>query len=95
MVVQLLEGTSGAFVMLHFAFVILSVLAFNTADGMSSASGWYIFFLSTLAVLVGTGCEGRDGRAGRQHFGGSVDYDGGLPRLVPQAYCSLCPAPAT
>ncbi len=39
--------------MLYFAFLILSVLAFNFAEGFSRISGAYVFWYSTLIVIVG------------------------------------------
>ncbi len=39
--------------MLYFAFVILSVIAFNFAEGFSRITGAYIFWYSTLIVIVG------------------------------------------
>jgi uncharacterized membrane protein (DUF485 family) len=51
--VQQLEGTGLLFSMLYFAFVILTVLAFNFAEGFNRISGAYIFWYSTLIVMVG------------------------------------------
>lgn len=39
--------------MLYFAFVILSVISFNFADGFNRITGAYIFWYSTLIVMVG------------------------------------------
>lgn len=39
--------------MLYFAFVILSVIAFNLAEGFSRLTGAYVFWYSTLIVIVG------------------------------------------
>ncbi len=39
--------------MLYFAFVILTVVAFNIAEGFNRIAGAYIFWYSTLIVIVG------------------------------------------
>lgn len=41
------------FSLLYFAFVILSVIGFNLAEGFSRITGAYIFWYSTLIVIVG------------------------------------------
>ncbi len=51
--VQQLQHTGLYFSMLYFAFVILSVVAFNFAEGFSRLTGAYIFWYSTLIVIVG------------------------------------------
>ena len=51
--VQQIEHTSLLFSILYFAFVVLSVLAFNLAEGFSRITGAYIFWYSTLIVMVG------------------------------------------
>ncbi len=53
-IVQLVEGTDLRYSALTFAFFMLSVLAFNTAEGFARPSGAYIFFFSVLVVDVGT-----------------------------------------
>src|ERR1700684_3387161 len=52
-IVQLFQHTSPAFVLLFFAFVVLSVLAVNYAGGFSRPSGTYIFWFALLAVIFG------------------------------------------
>jgi hypothetical protein len=52
-VVQLLEGTNGLFSLGCLFFVIVSVLAFNFAGGFTKPSGSYIFFFSTLTLIIG------------------------------------------
>jgi hypothetical protein len=51
--VQQIQHTGLLFSILYFAFVILSVLAFNFAEGFSRITGAYIFWYSTLIVIVG------------------------------------------
>ena len=52
--VQAMERTDPAYVLLVFCFLLFSVLAFNTAGGFTRPSGAYIFFFSLLVVDVGT-----------------------------------------
>jgi hypothetical protein len=51
--VQQLEHTGLLFSILYFGFLILTVLAFNSAEGFNRISGAYIFWYSTLIVIVG------------------------------------------
>lgn len=51
--VQQFEHTGIFFSLLYFAFVILSVIAFNLAEGFTRLTGAYIFWYSTLIVIVG------------------------------------------
>jgi len=51
--VQQIQHTDVLFSVLYFAFVILSVLAFNFAEGFTRLTGAYIFWYSTLIVIVG------------------------------------------
>jgi hypothetical protein len=51
--VQQFQHTGLLFSVLYFGFVILSVLAFNFAEGFSRITGAYIFWYSTLIVIVG------------------------------------------
>ncbi len=51
--VQQIQHTSVLFSVLYFAFVILSVVAFNMAEGFNRIAGAYIFWYSTLIVMVG------------------------------------------
>jgi hypothetical protein len=51
--VQQIEHTGVLFSILYFAFLILSVVAFNAAEGFTRVSGAYIFWYSTLIVVVG------------------------------------------
>jgi hypothetical protein len=52
-VVQLLEGTDPEFALCCFFFVLLAGLAFNAGGGFTRPSGGYIFFYSTLTVIIG------------------------------------------
>jgi hypothetical protein len=51
--VQQYEHTSLSFSMLYFAFLIVTVIAFNFAEGFTRLTGAYIFWYSTLIVIVG------------------------------------------
>jgi len=53
MVVQLMQGTAPFFALCSFAFILVSTAAFNLAGGFSRPSGSYIFFFSTLTLIVG------------------------------------------
>jgi hypothetical protein len=52
-VVQWLEGTPLYFRFGCVVFILIAAFAFNTAGGLTRASGVYIFFYSTLVVIVG------------------------------------------
>ena len=51
--VQQLQHTDILFSLLYFAFLILTVLAFNFAEGFSRLTGAYIFWYALLIVIVG------------------------------------------
>ena len=51
--IQQLEHTNLLFSLLYYAFLILSVLAFNLAEGFTRLTGAYVFWYSTLIVIVG------------------------------------------
>jgi hypothetical protein len=51
--VQLFEHTNFFFSLLYFAFLVLSVIAFNFAEGFTRLTGAYIFWYSMLIVIVG------------------------------------------
>jgi hypothetical protein len=51
--VQWFQHTNFFFSLLYFAFLILSVIAFNFAEGFTRLTGAYIFWYSTLIVIVG------------------------------------------
>jgi hypothetical protein len=51
--VQQIQHTGLLFSVLYFGFLVLSVLAFNVAEGFNRISGAYIFWYSTLIVIVG------------------------------------------
>jgi hypothetical protein len=51
--VQWFEHTGFFFSLLYFTFLILSVIAFNFAEGFTRLTGAYIFWYSTLIVIVG------------------------------------------
>jgi hypothetical protein len=52
-VIQQFEGTELYFSAGCVAFILISTLAFNTVGGLTRASGAYIFFYSTLVVIIG------------------------------------------
>ena len=54
MLAQILEGTAVEFALLHLAFVVLWILAFNLAGGFTRASGAYVFWFGLFTVLLGT-----------------------------------------
>ena len=51
--VEQFQHTNFIFSLLYFAFVILSVIGFNLAEGFTRLTGAYIFWYSTLIVIVG------------------------------------------
>jgi hypothetical protein len=51
--VQQFQHTNLYFSVMYFAFLILSVVAFNLAEGFTRLTGAYIFWYSTLIVIVG------------------------------------------
>lgn len=51
--IQQLEGTALYFSAGCLAFLLIAALAFNTAGGLTRASGAYVFFYSSLVVIVG------------------------------------------
>lgn len=51
--IQLFEGTGFIFTLLFFAFSVMAVIAFNVAEGFATFPGVYVFFFSTLTILVG------------------------------------------
>jgi hypothetical protein len=51
--IQQIEHTNLFFSLLYYAFLILSVIAFNFAEGFTRLTGAYIFWYSTLVVIVG------------------------------------------
>jgi hypothetical protein len=53
LVVQQVEGTEPVFSALYFTFVILSMLAFNTAGGFTRIAGAYYFWFSLLVCICG------------------------------------------
>ena len=61
--VQQLEHTGVLFSLLYFVFLILSVVAFNIAGGFTRTSGAYIFWYSTLIVIVGVTWKAMVGEA--------------------------------
>lgn len=50
---EVIQGTSTFFTLGVFAYVLVSVLAFNAAGGLSTPSGGYIFFQVVLTALLG------------------------------------------
>jgi hypothetical protein len=53
LIVQQFEHTNFFFSLLFFAFVMLTVTAFNTAGGFSRPSGGYVFFFGVLTCIFG------------------------------------------
>ena len=53
MLVQQIQHTGIAFSLLFFTFFVLSVVAFNFAEGFNRLIGSYIFFFSTLIAILG------------------------------------------
>ena len=51
--IQQLQHTNFLFSLLYFAFLILTVIAFNFAEGFTRLTGAYIFWYATLIVIVG------------------------------------------
>ena len=51
--IQLYEGTSADFSLGCFFFILLAALAFNAGGGLTRPSGGYIFFYSSLTVIIG------------------------------------------
>jgi hypothetical protein len=51
--VQVLEGTNSTFSLCCFFFILIAGIAFNTAGGLTRASGAYVFFFSILGVILG------------------------------------------
>ncbi len=51
--VELVQGTTPFLALLTFAYVILTVVAFNAASGLHTPSGAYVFFVSLLTVGIG------------------------------------------
>jgi hypothetical protein len=52
-IVQWLEGTALYFCIGTSVFILLATVTFNTAGGLTRASGAYVFFYSMLVVIVG------------------------------------------
>jgi hypothetical protein len=52
-VIQLLQGTNGLFALGCSFFILIAVLAFNHAGGFTRPTGSYVFFFSTLTLIVG------------------------------------------
>jgi hypothetical protein len=51
--IQLAEGTNPTFALGCFFFVLFAAVAFNVGGGLTRPSGGYIFFYSTLTVIIG------------------------------------------
>ncbi|MGA8937709.1 MAG: hypothetical protein WB439_00965 [Acidobacteriaceae bacterium] len=66
--VQRFEHTNLFFSLLYFAFVVLSVVAFNLAEGFSRLTGAYIFWYSTLIVIVGVTWKAMVGEPADSHL---------------------------
>ena len=53
LVLQLLDRTDLTFSVCSFFFVLVSGVAFNLAGGLTTSSGGYVFFYSTLGLIIG------------------------------------------
>jgi len=51
--IQLYEGTNADFALGCFFFIIVASLAFNVCGGFTYPSGGYVFFYSSLTVIIG------------------------------------------
>jgi hypothetical protein len=51
--IQLYQGTSATFALACFFFILIAALSFNVGGGFTRPSGGYVFFYSTLTVIVG------------------------------------------
>ena len=52
-IIQLIQGTNGLFALCCFLYILVAVLAFNLAGGFTRPTGSYVFFFSTLTLIVG------------------------------------------
>jgi hypothetical protein len=52
-IVQILQHTELTFAALFFAYIMLSVISFNTAGGFARASGAYVFWFALLTCVIG------------------------------------------
>jgi hypothetical protein len=77
MVVQLAQGTSPYFACGCFAFIMVAAATFNLAGGFTRTTGAYVFFFSTLGVIVGLCTKAVVGEAGDSNL------------LVPQKTISI------
>lgn len=68
LLLELLEGTDPLYATLVFCYLMLSVLAFNTAGGFTRPSGAYIFYYSTLVAGVGTVYKALLGQPAQTHL---------------------------
>ena len=84
-VIQRMEGTTLFFATGCLVFVLLSALAFNIAGGLTRASGAYIFFYSTLVVLIGLGYKAFLGEPAQSNLADprtTIEvYDGGIAAM--------------
>lgn len=53
LVLQQVDHTDHFFSLCSFLFVLISGIAFNLAGGLTTPSGGYVFFYSTLTVIIG------------------------------------------
>jgi hypothetical protein len=64
LIFQLAQGTAPYFAFCSFGFIMVAVATFNLAGGFSRTTGAYIFFFSTLAVIIGLCAKAVIGEAG-------------------------------
>ena len=66
--IQLYQGTSPYFSLCGFLFIVIAVIAFNLAGGLSRPSGAYVFFYAVLVVIVGLCCKAVLGEPADSHL---------------------------
>jgi hypothetical protein len=62
--VQVFEGTSFSFALLHLSFIVVWAFAFNLASGFKTTTGAYVFWWGLLTILVGTTLRAAIGQPG-------------------------------
>jgi hypothetical protein len=66
--VQWMEGTALYFSAACVAFILISTLAFNSGGGLSRAPGAFVFFYSTLVLIVGVTYKAYLGEPGQTNL---------------------------
>ena len=95
-VVQWLEGTALYFRFGCAVFILIAAFAFNTAGGLTRASGAYVFFYSVLVVIIGVCYKAFLGEPGQSNL---LDprttievYVGGITAMLATVIVSPLPA---